>query len=66
MTVLEMRLNGSNVQPSANPTNQASHAAAPEAHNMAVEGVHILFVIGFIMLLIYGLKILGRVIKRVE
>lgn len=66
MTVVEMRMNGVNLQPSSEPKNQASHAAAPEYHNMEVEGLHVLLVIGVFMLLIYCCKILGRVIKRAE
>jgi hypothetical protein len=67
MTVLEMRMNGAGQQTvSPNPIDQSSHAAAPEAHNDGVNGKHIVLFIAFLMLAIYGLKILGRVIKRVE
>jgi hypothetical protein len=66
MTSLEMKVNGASIQPSANPTDQASHASAPEHHNMAVQGGHIVLVVAVIMILIYGLKVLGRVVKRAE
>lgn len=67
MTVLDMRLNGgSTYQPSANQTDQASHAAAPEAHNDAIKAEHILLVVAVFMIAIYGLKVLGRVIKSVK
>lgn len=61
-----MKVNGTSIQPSSNPTDQASHANAPEYHNMAVEGKHVLFVVAAIMVFIYGLKVLGRVVKRAE
>lgn len=67
MTVLEMRMNGAGQQQvSPNPIDQSSHAAAPEAHNEQVNSKHVLLFVAFLMLTIYGLKILGRVIKRVE
>lgn len=66
MTTLEMKMNGGNLQPSDNPTNQASHAAAPEYHNGEIKDLHVIFVIAVLMLLVYGLKVLGRVIKSAK
>lgn len=66
MTVLDLKLNGSTYQPSANPIDQSSHASAPEQHNSQVNGMHVLLFIAVLMIAIYGLKILGRVIKNVE
>lgn len=64
MTVLEMKMNGNNLQPSNDPTKQASHAAAPEHHNAEISGHHVIGVIAVFMLLIYGLKVVGRVMKH--
>ena len=66
MTTLEMRVNGATPQASASQTDQASHAAAPEYHNLAISAEHILLVIAVFMLAIYGLKVLGRVVRRAE
>lgn len=67
MTVFEMRMNNSaasNLQQS--PVDQASHAAAPQQHNSQTSAGHVLIIIAVIMIAIYGLKILGRVIKHAE
>lgn len=63
-TSIERKMYGSNVQPTDNPINQASHAAAPEQHNAEIQGGHVILVIATLMVGIYGLKVLGRCMKN--
>lgn len=66
-TMIEMRMNsGSGVTQTSDPVDQSSHASSPTHFNAPSTGTEVVFALGFLMVAIYGVKVLGRVIKRAE
>lgn len=66
MNTLRLQMSGGLTQNQTSQTDQASHAASPTTHHLGQDAKNIVFVIAVFMILIYGLKVFGRVLKRAE
>lgn len=67
MTILEMQNGGMAVASppaSSDTTDQASHAAAPQAYQSQIGVKQVLLVVGGLMAAVYGLHVAERVIGK--